>query len=133
MPDPDRGQGSTPATTRTGQPFDLLREVKRLRVNRFRGTWLENFPVPLPRDYVLGFDDQKFEAKDSLQRALNVRPRRTPRWGIPSILKAFAEPKLVGLLPEKALAYKIPEGLGPGGWVDLDGGPELKHRPRRVA
>jgi hypothetical protein len=28
------------------------------RVNRFRGTVLENVPIPLPEHYVLGFDDQ---------------------------------------------------------------------------
>jgi 4-amino-4-deoxy-L-arabinose transferase-like glycosyltransferase len=32
-----------------------------LRVNRFRGTLLGRFPVPLPEHYLLGFDDQSFD------------------------------------------------------------------------
>ena len=30
--------------------------------NRFRGTFLENLPAPLPEHYLLGFDEQKVEA-----------------------------------------------------------------------
>jgi len=34
-------------------------EVSGTPGNRFRGTWLANLPVPLPRNFVLGFDTQK--------------------------------------------------------------------------
>ena len=33
------------------------------RENRFRGTSLARLPAPLPRHYLLGFDEQKFEAE----------------------------------------------------------------------
>ena len=42
---------------------DLLERAWRYRVNRFRGTLLENLPVPLPEHYLLGFDEQKLEAE----------------------------------------------------------------------
>ena len=41
----------------------LLDMAWRHRVNRFRGTALADLPVPLPRHYVLGFDEQKIEAE----------------------------------------------------------------------
>jgi len=44
-------------------PNGLLNSAWRYRVNRFRGTILENLPVPLPRHYVLGFDEQKIETE----------------------------------------------------------------------
>jgi 4-amino-4-deoxy-L-arabinose transferase-like glycosyltransferase len=33
------------------------------RQNRFAGTWLAHMPVPLPRHYVEGFDEQKLESE----------------------------------------------------------------------
>jgi hypothetical protein len=35
----------------------------QFRVNRFRGTWLERLPAPLPVHYLVGFDEQKLEAE----------------------------------------------------------------------
>ncbi|HET8946632.1 MAG TPA: glycosyltransferase family 39 protein [Candidatus Polarisedimenticolia bacterium] len=36
------------------------------RQNRFESTWLGALPVPLPREYLLGFDEQAFEANPGL-------------------------------------------------------------------
>ena len=41
----------------------LLDSAWRYRVNRFRGTILAGLPVPLPRHYLLGFDEQKLETE----------------------------------------------------------------------
>ncbi len=41
----------------------LLDGAWKYRVNRFRGTFLEHLPVPVPRHYVLGFDEQKLETE----------------------------------------------------------------------
>lgn len=41
----------------------LLDMAWRHRVNRFRRTILADLPVPLPRHYVLGFDEQKIETE----------------------------------------------------------------------
>ncbi len=35
----------------------------QFRVNRFRGTWFGGLPVPLPRHYLEGFDEQKIETE----------------------------------------------------------------------
>jgi hypothetical protein len=39
------------------------RDVYARRINRFRGSWLADLLVPLPMNYVAGFDEQKFEAE----------------------------------------------------------------------
>jgi hypothetical protein len=53
-----------PVTTEKGRPSSenqLLEAAWRFRVNRFRGTWLDRLPVPLPEHYLQGFDEQKLE------------------------------------------------------------------------
>ncbi|MCZ6464743.1 MAG: glycosyltransferase family 39 protein, partial [Proteobacteria bacterium] len=40
------------------QPLHFHRAVYSARVNRFRGTVLEDLPVPLPEHYLLGLDEQ---------------------------------------------------------------------------
>ena len=42
---------------------DILDVAWQFRVNRFRGSWLGNVPCPLPKHYVLGFDEQKIETE----------------------------------------------------------------------
>jgi 4-amino-4-deoxy-L-arabinose transferase-like glycosyltransferase len=37
--------------------------------NRFRGTWMENIPVPFPKQYVIGLDFQKAASKSGSQMA----------------------------------------------------------------
>lgn len=48
---------------RPGSENGLLDLAWRFRVNRFRGTFLASLPVPLPRYYLRGFDEQKLEAE----------------------------------------------------------------------
>jgi hypothetical protein len=52
---------------------DLLRIAWQYRINRFRGTPLASLPMPLPRYYLRGFDEQKLEAEGIPKRFL---PRR---------------------------------------------------------
>ena len=45
-------------------PNPLLDAITlRFRENRFRDTWLERLPCPLPEHYVSGFDEQKIETE----------------------------------------------------------------------
>jgi hypothetical protein len=53
----------TPGMTRKHSKNELLEATRQFRVNRLRGTWLENLPCPLPEHYVLGFDEQKIETE----------------------------------------------------------------------
>jgi Dolichyl-phosphate-mannose-protein mannosyltransferase len=84
----------------------------RHRVNRFRGTLLELLPVPLPKHYVLGFDDQKLEAEGIPKIWLNPRA-----FGDPNEVTTYPV-YLDGVLRQTgwwyyyfdALAYKVPEG-----------------------
>jgi 4-amino-4-deoxy-L-arabinose transferase-like glycosyltransferase len=50
-------------TPRPKSENDLLNIAWHFRVNRFRGTFLERLPVPLPRYYIQGFDEQKLETE----------------------------------------------------------------------
>ena len=112
-----------PGQASPGSPNQMLDSAWRYRVNRFRGTALESLPVPLPRHYLLGFDEQKIETE-----------------GIP---KYFFDPKLPrdekdlagysvylnGVMRRSGwwyfylatLAYKVPEGtwflVGLGGLI----------------
>lgn len=52
-----------PGMARPRHKNELLDSAWRYRVNRFRGTALGALPVPLPRHYVLGFDEQKIETE----------------------------------------------------------------------
>jgi Dolichyl-phosphate-mannose-protein mannosyltransferase len=52
-----------PGMARPPSPNLLLENAWRFRVNRFRGTALGVIPSPLPRHYLLGFDEQKIETE----------------------------------------------------------------------
>ena len=74
-----------------------MTRIREYRVNRFRGTVLENVPVPLPSHYLLGFDDQKLEADGVWQRFLvppevgdRMGPEGRPVRAIPSTSTANA-------------------------------------------
>ncbi len=51
--------------------------------NRFRGTVLAGLPVPLPRDYVLGFDSQKWDEEIGLANLSGGRLTLGGRWYSP--------------------------------------------------
>ena len=52
-----------PGMSRPHSENDLLRGAWLYRVNRFRGTALGSLPSPLPKHYLLGFDEQKIETE----------------------------------------------------------------------
>ncbi len=92
-------------------PFDLYRELRLLRQNRFQGTPLAVLPVPLPREYVLGFDDQKFEAEGA---PLRVGDRRAPAdavSGYPVYLDGVLRDQSWWNYYLLCLVYKLPEGV----------------------
>ncbi|MDG3003064.1 ArnT family glycosyltransferase [Paludisphaera mucosa] len=94
--------------------------------NRFRGTFLENLPAPLPEHYLLGFDEQKIEADGIPLRfiqawnALNAGDRSGALALAGSSDRSVAgySVYLNGVLRGSgwwyyylaALAYKVPEG-----------------------
>lgn len=43
-------------------PNQLIDMARNYRVNRFKDTWIGMIPAPLPKHYLLGFDEQKLEA-----------------------------------------------------------------------
>lgn len=91
-------------------PFDLYRELRLLRQNRFQGTPLAVLPVPLPREYLLGFDDQKFEAEGA---PLRVADRRAPAdavSGYPVYLDGVLRDQSWWYYYLLCLVYKLPEG-----------------------
>lgn len=63
---PRRPDDPAPAPT----PHQMHADLDQSRVNLFQGTWLGRFPLPLPRDYVLGFDEQKLESEGWYQMYL---------------------------------------------------------------
>jgi hypothetical protein len=52
-------------------------------LNRFRGTLLAMLPIPLPRDYLLGFDSQKWDEEIGLASLVGGRPTIGGRWYSP--------------------------------------------------
>jgi len=62
--------------------------------NRFRGTILDELPVPLPRQYLLGLDSQKWEAEVGLEDLRGGRLTRGGQW----------------YSPLRTLALKLPPG-----------------------
>ena len=54
---------ATPGMKRPRSKNDILDVTWQFRVNRFRGTWLEHIPCPLPEHYVLGFDEQRIDTE----------------------------------------------------------------------
>lgn len=81
------------------------------RVNRFRGTWLEDFPSVLPRHYLLGFDEQKIEA-DGIPRAWidPVAARPGEMTGYPVYLDGELRRHGWRDYYPRTLLYKVPEG-----------------------
>jgi len=62
--------------------------------NRFRGTWLAEFPTPLPEDYVRGFDSQKWDEE----------------WGFLRLSRGRLVHRRSWYSPLETLAYKLPMG-----------------------
>lgn len=104
-----------PGMARPRSMNPLLDGAWRYRVNRFRGTMLASLPVPLPRHYVLGFDEQKIETEGIPKHFLD------PGAPIDDEQSAGYTVYLDGTMKQSGwwyyylatLAYKVPEGT----WV----------------
>ncbi|HMB04285.1 MAG TPA: glycosyltransferase family 39 protein [Isosphaeraceae bacterium] len=91
----------------------LLNGAYQFRVNRFRDTWLGSLPCPLPRHYLLGFDDQKLEAEGIPRKFLDpglTGPAGGEILGYPVYLDGVLRQKSRWDYYLRALAYKVPEG-----------------------
>lgn len=104
---------------RQPRPTELLDRIREYRVNRFQGTRLGAVPVPLPRYYLTGFDEQKLEA-DGVWRRFLVSPEVGDRMGPEGEILHGYPVYLNGVLRDEswssyylwALIYKVPEGTG---------------------
>lgn len=97
---------------------DVLDRIREYRVNRFKGTLLGQIPVPLPRYYVTGFDEQKLEADGVRARFIVDPPELGDAMGRAGDVVHGYPVYLDGVLRDRswwdyylrALAYKLPEG-----------------------
>jgi 4-amino-4-deoxy-L-arabinose transferase-like glycosyltransferase len=94
-------------------PDPLRATALQHRLNRFRGTWLGALPAPLPKHYLLGFDDQKFEAEGVPQRFLDPNAPADEVQGYPVYLDGELRQKSWWYYYLLTLVYKVPEGT----WV----------------
>ena len=113
----------TPGMKRPNSKNELLDVTWQFRVNRFRGTWLERLPCPLPEHYVLGFDEQKIETEgiparlwkavrlNQVAQALAVpESADDEKTGYPVYLNGELKRNGWRSYYLLALAYKVPEG-----------------------
>lgn len=93
----------------------LLDGAYRYRINRFRGSLLDRLPVPLPKHYVLGFDDQKLEAEGIPNKFLappgmDLMGEGDEVQGYPVYLDGVLRQKSWWYYYLMTLLYKVPEG-----------------------
>ena len=89
----------------------LIDQSWKHRVNRFRGTWLGLIPSPLPRHYLLGFDEQKIEADGIPMGWLDPKaPNPDEITGYPVYLDGQLRRTGWRDYYLKTLLYKVPEG-----------------------
>ncbi len=111
------GQGSPPS------PNVMMESAYRYRVNRFRGTILADVPVPLPRHYLLGFDEQKIETEGIPQYYFDANLPRDDQvtTGYSVYLNGVIRRSGWWYFYLATLAYKVPEGtwllVGLGGLI----------------
>jgi hypothetical protein len=100
----------------------LLNGAYQFRVNRFHDTWLGSLPCPLPRHYLLGFDDQKLEAEGIPRKFLDpslTGPEGEEILGYPVYLDGVLRQESWWDYYLRALAYKVPEGTIVLVWLSL--------------
>ncbi len=88
----------------------LIDAAYHYRINRFRGTPLGAIPVPLPKHYLLGFDDQKFEAEGVPVKFTDRRSSSEEIRGYPVYLDGELRQKSWWYYYYLTLVYKVPEG-----------------------
>lgn len=110
-----------PGTKRPRHADTLFDGAYHFRVNRFRDTILGGLPVPLPRHYLLGFDDQKLEAEGVPQKFLAFHdggeeavralgPEGDLVRGYPVYLDGTLSQRSWWYYYLLCLVYKVPEG-----------------------
>lgn len=104
-----------PGVRRPRSSDQLLDGAYRFRINRFRGTALGLVPVPLPKHYMLGFDDQKLEAegipnKYLIGRNEPVGPDGDKLQAYPVYLNGELRQESWWYYYLLTLVYKVPEG-----------------------
>ena len=106
-------------------PHLFYRMIYAQRQNRFEGTWLAGLPVPVPEQYLLGFDEQRFESHTGLAGGgyamyLNGTIRRTGWWWYylealalktPIALWVVAGLAIAGAIRSRARAARIDEAF----------------------
>ncbi len=103
-----------PDEPRPSSPDAVTNAAWHFRVNRFRGTPLAALPVPLPKHYVLGFDDQKLEAEGLPRKFTEPNaPNGDEIMGYPTYLDGELSQTSRPDYYLKTLLYKVPEGT----WV----------------
>jgi len=102
-----------PGTKRPHSKNALLDITWQFRVNRFRGTWLDRLPAPLPEHYILGFDEQKIETEGIPDRFSAAWAREENQPGSIAREQAVAESS-----NEKSSGYRVYLNgeLRDGGW-----------------
>lgn len=114
----------SPFLTRPGRTLDASGRPKRSmnqlldvswarRVNRYRGTFVHEVPTPLPKYYLLGFDEQKIEADGLPLVWLDPDAGPNERTGYAVYLNGDMRRHGWWYYYLFALAYKVPEGT----WV----------------
>ncbi len=91
----------------------LLNGAWHFRVNRFRGSILGKVRVPLPKHYMLGFDDQKLEAEGIPNKFLDLKlvgQEGDQLQGYPVFLRGKLDQSSWWYYYLLTLAYKVPEG-----------------------
>jgi len=101
-----------PGMARPTSPNFLLAQAWQSRVNRFRGTVLGMIPSPLPRHYLLGFDEQKLETEGGPAEDLNPNLPQddAKRGGYPVYLNGELRRGGWWYYYLATLVYKVPEG-----------------------
>ena len=101
-----------PGQASPSSPNQMLDSAWRYRLNRFRGTAMESLPVPLPRHYLLGFDEQKLETEGVPQYFFdpNLPHDEKDLAGYSVYLNGVMRRSGWWYFYLATLAYKVPEG-----------------------
>jgi hypothetical protein len=82
----------------------------KFRINRFRGTWLDGLPAPLPYHFLTGFDEQRVETEGIPATWQNPNAGPNEMLGYPVYLDGTLRTGGWWYYYLACLAYKVPEG-----------------------